>query len=130
MSDGSVKDTGAGAGWVITTEQAFVAIGKETWHLLVKNQKITANVEKQAHLEPIRKFWHRKDRVQENAFTTVNWSHYQTKHWITKRAARNYGANAVLFQRNQRKVDRCPFCGESETVVHVYNCKYQEVQGH
>jgi hypothetical protein len=50
-------------------------------------------------------------------------SSIQTRHWIIKRAARDCGANAVLFKRRQRHDDRCTMCSEPETVLHVYQCQ-------
>jgi actin-related protein len=114
-------------------ERGNLVIGKEKWQILYGDDKITDRLEQQireiAHFEPIRNYWAKKELIQYNTFEVVNWtaieramkqSTTQTKHWIIKRAARNCGANAVLCQRRQRKDDKCPFCGESETVMHVY----------
>jgi hypothetical protein len=55
-------------------------------------------------------------------------SSISTRHWITKRAARECGANAIMFQQKQRPNDNCPFCGESESVLHVYKCQDPKVK--
>jgi hypothetical protein len=52
----------------------------------------------------------------------------QTRHCIIKGAARDCGEHAVLFQRHQRKDNKCPFCGLEKAVIHVYKCQHREVQ--
>jgi hypothetical protein len=50
------------------------------------------------------------------------------RHWVVKRCARDCGANAVLFRRKERKDDKCPFCGNIESVIHIYKCPDKRVQ--
>ena len=45
------------------------------------------------------------------------------RQWITKRAARECGANAVLFRRKAKDTDLCPLCNQTETVLHVLRCQ-------
>jgi hypothetical protein len=45
-----------------------------------------------------------------------------------KRAARDCGANAVQMRRQERTDDHCPFCQQSESVLHVYRCNDPRVQ--
>jgi hypothetical protein len=113
----------------------------EQWHLRIENHKVVKNIESTLHefisKQEIKQYWDRKGRVSANYFEQVSWSaiekamkfsNIQTKHWITKRAAGDCGANAILFRRQQRQDDKCPFCGEQETVLHVYQCNQEFVQ--
>jgi hypothetical protein len=52
----------------------------------------------------------------------------QTRHWIIKRAAQDCRANAILMRRKRRDNDKCPLCGQSETVLHVYKCQDKRVK--
>ena len=50
------------------------------------------------------------------------------RQWITKRAARDCGANAVLFKRKTKDTDLCPLCQQTESVMHVVLCKDERAQ--
>jgi hypothetical protein len=76
-------------------------------------------------------------RVEAEHFDEVAWEPMQkvmksvstqTKHWIIKRAANECGTNAILFQRRQRNDDKCSFCGEIETTMHIYKCQHKDVK--
>jgi hypothetical protein len=55
--------------------------------------------------------------------SVMDTSSLSTRHWITKRAAQECGANAILFKRRQRPDDKFPFCGETASALHVYKCQ-------
>jgi hypothetical protein len=55
-------------------------------------------------------------------------SSIQQQHWISKRVAGDCGANAILLQRRQKSHEKCPFCSDNETPLHVYQCKHDQVQ--
>jgi hypothetical protein len=46
--------------------------------------------------------------------------------WTAKRAAKECGANEVMFRRKQKDTDRCRLRGEIESVLHVYKCKHEK----
>ncbi len=108
---------------------------KEKWKVLLGNNKITKDLAKMvneyATREDIKDVWHQYKRVNEEAFQCVDWRSMETamkeatigeRHWITKRAARDCGCNSVLMKRKFRTDDYCPYCQQSETVLHVLTC--------
>ncbi len=112
-----------------------IHLGWEKWQLHLSNVKITKDSAKLLYdhcSQPDAKdTWHRYKRVDMNSFDFVNWdvleramkeSTIQQRHWISKRAARDCGCNYVRFKRKERNDDGCPFCGESETVIHILTC--------
>jgi hypothetical protein len=113
----------------------------EKWALEIEGNKVVRQVDdtirEHIYQPSIKEFWHRKARVSVEGFEQVIWSSMkkamqtssvQTRHWIVKRAAQDCGTNAIMFQRKQRAYDTCPFCTESESVLHVYRCQAQEVK--
>jgi hypothetical protein len=77
-------------------------------------------------------YWIRKERFSEDGANEVNWGALgqamcqaspAQRQWITKRAARDCGSNAVLFKRKSKDTDKCPRCRQPESVLHVLTCK-------
>jgi hypothetical protein len=113
----------------------------EIWSLEIGDSKVVKNIDASLReyimLPTIRDKWDTMDRVNGEGFNMVAWdtvkqvmrsSTNSTKHWVIKRAARDCGANAILFQRRKKGDDKCPFCSNKETVMHVYTCQHQQVQ--
>jgi hypothetical protein len=113
----------------------------EQWQLYVGCIKITKNIERHirdyVHKPSIQQFWQRKGKINEEHFDSVNWtaiasasksSKNSTRQWVSKRMAKDCGANAILFKRKQKNTDECPFCSQSESAIHIYQCKSKEVQ--
>jgi hypothetical protein len=113
----------------------------EQWQLFQGKTKIAEKIEEnlQSHIsEPmIKEYWDKKQRISKDHFHNVDWnamkqtmksSQVAIKHWVIKRAARDCGSNAVLYRRKQKEHDKCPFCRETETVLHVYKCQHLEVK--
>jgi hypothetical protein len=76
-------------------------------------------------------FWAKKERFSAAGIQLVNWeglgmamaqSSSKQRQWITKRAARECGANHVLYKRKAKMTDECPLCKATETVLHVLQC--------
>jgi glutaredoxin-related protein len=101
---------------------------------LVKN--IQSSILDHIYQKEIQHYWHHKDRIASDQFEQVNWtamgqamkgSTTAKRIWVTKRAVQECGANAVLFRRKQKETDKCSFCGEIESVLHVYHCTHNAV---
>jgi hypothetical protein len=71
------------------------------------------------------------ERVSAENFQNVAWdsgsSTGNMNNWIVKKATGVCGANAILYQKKQRPDDKCLFCGNKETVLHVCKCQHAEV---
>jgi hypothetical protein len=77
----------------------------------------------------------KEKKINETHFDKVNWnsieaamksSNMGTRHWISKRMIQDCGANAILYQRQKKSNESCPFCRQKETVLHVYQCQSKE----
>jgi hypothetical protein len=77
-------------------------------------------------------FWIKKERFSSQGTQQINWDALgaamrqitpQQRQWITKRASRECGANYVLYKRKHKDTDKCPLCGEVETVLHIICCR-------
>ena len=126
---------------VVGDRQLYFIQG-EIWQLSVGGEKIYKSVEAAVHkfggVNTIPLVWHKYYRIQEDWFTEVNWeameqamntSAVPIRHWIIiKRCARDCGVNVILHQRKEKDHDKCPFCGETETVEHIYLCPNNKVQ--
>jgi hypothetical protein len=117
------------------------SLQQEKWALYLEGRKIVKNVDvsirEYIYKPKIQDQWHKKERIHREHFEEVTWetmkkvmktASIQTKQWIIKRAANECGSNSILFQRSQRADDKCPFCGERETPIHVYQCQNTEVK--
>jgi hypothetical protein len=118
-----------------------VPLPHEKWQIHGNDGKIIKDLPQMLHDHCSRKAvsdtWHRYKRVDSNFFDTVDWTAMaqamkeatiQERHWISKRAARDCGSNYVRMKRKEKLTDDCPFCGQSETVVHVMKCQSIEQQ--
>jgi hypothetical protein len=118
-----------------------VPLVHEKWQIHGYEGKIIKELPKMLHdhcsRQAVRAVWHRYNRVDCNFFDRVDWnamaramkeSTIQERHWISKRAARDCGSNYVRMKRKEKLTDDCPFCGQSETVVHVMKCLSTEQQ--
>jgi hypothetical protein len=114
---------------------------EEQWVLEVEGTKVVKDIDNKLReyirFPNIAEKWIKSDRISREGIDKVAWeilhqtmktSTNQTRHWITKRAAKDCGTNEVLFKRKQRGDDKCPFCGNTETVLHVYQCQHDEVK--
>ncbi len=123
------------------TPRSDIHLPGEKWQLTVNERKLYKNIRTSIYNEisyaTVTPYWIRKNRLSEEGASLVNWealgdamqeAPQQQRRWITKRAARECGANAVLFQRKAKDHDRCPFCQQSETVAHVIMCKDTRAQ--
>jgi hypothetical protein len=117
------------------------SLPQEKWQIYIGSQKIHKDLEAQLRDytcgSSMKAFLAKHNKVPFHAFDYVNWeavdsamksSTLANRIWITKRVANDCGSNAILFQRKQRPNDECPFCKQSETVLHVYLCTHEEVQ--
>jgi hypothetical protein len=82
-------------------------------------------------------YWDKKNRVNGQYFDTVAWDainmemkspNKPSRIWIVKRASGECGANKVLHRRKMKENDQCPFCGQTESAQHVYQCQHNAVQ--
>jgi hypothetical protein len=108
----------------------------EKWQLTIRDNKIHKNIQSSVYQEMSRHnilpYWIKKERFSEDGADKVNWeaigaamqqSTPQQRRWITKRAARECGANSVLFKRKTRDNDFCPLCQQPESALHVLQCQ-------
>jgi ribonuclease HI len=115
-------------------------IPNEVWQIRLQGKKLFKHIDRQIREyitePPIKEFWHKRKRIERSEFDQVAWnsmdkvmrnSTIQTRHWTVKRAAGDCGANAIMFQRKQKDFANCPFCGQPETVEHVYKCQHNTV---
>jgi hypothetical protein len=113
----------------------------EEWQLYIGQDKVYKDIDKNirecASIPKIKDTWNKNGRINQNWFHEVNWtamekamrlSNNSIKHWVIKRSAWDCGAHAILLRRKERDNDHCPFCGQSETVEHVYQCQDDRVQ--
>jgi hypothetical protein len=108
----------------------------EKWHLLIDGFKIYKKIRTKlvSHLSQRRAipYWIKKGRINSVGAECIDWEctgkamasvPVTQRQWITKRAARECGANAVLYKRKAIDNEACALCGESETVLHVLQCQ-------
>jgi ribonuclease HI len=108
----------------------------EKWQVLINDKKVHKHLQTQIyeHLSSttIFPYWVKKERFSVEGATKINWDALGTamrqstprqRQWLTKRASRECGANYVLHKRNMKNTDKCPLCGEVETVLHIICCR-------
>ncbi len=113
-----------------------VRLPGEKWQIFTGDQKIYKNIRSTLYdtmsSHSVIPFWIKKGRVTQIGHSQVDWNSLgcamsqvqpTQRRWITKRAARECGANAVLFKRKTKNTDADPLCGECETVLHVLKCQ-------
>jgi hypothetical protein len=109
----------------------------ESWRLFLTCIKVCtpihSTIQHYISCRTMREYWHRKQRIQEHSFASVDWAIIglamrQTapsrRSWITKHASNSCGVNVNLVRWNQKESTKCPRCGEEETNKHVW--KYQQ----
>jgi hypothetical protein len=122
-------------------QPSYLPVDGCVWELFTGPTKIYKDLQQQviewSNREPIKQYWNKKKKVSCDHFDEVYWeaigkemknSSTLSRIWITKRAAKECGANAVLFRRNQKDTDKCRLCGEIETVLHVYKCSHKQAE--
>jgi hypothetical protein len=118
-----------------------IALMNENWQVLVNNQKLHKHIKTSLynHISEqiVVPYWQRKERFFPAGSKDINWdalgkamqqSSTQQRQWITKRAARECGANHVLYKRKAKSTDQCPLCQQVETVPHVLMCQDTRAQ--
>jgi hypothetical protein len=97
----------------------------EVWQIRLRGEKLfhlDKQIQEYIAATPI---WHKQKCIDQSEFyklalnsmnKEMKNSTIQTRHWTVKREA-----GIVEFQRKQK--DRCPFCGHTEMVKHVYKCQ-------